>query len=175
MIKFTEAEIVFSEIPDEVTLAINISNCQNNCFNCHSSYLRQNIGEELTTEALDNLIERNGGITCVCFMGEGKDSLALQNLISHLRQSHANLKIGLYSGREEVLEDFYWNTLDYLKIGPYMPEFGPINEDTTNQRLYSRCEGIVTGVPSPITGETRYRYPWKDITEKFWKNGNGGI
>lgn len=170
MIKFTEAEVVFSEIPDEITLAINISNCQNNCIGCHSPHLRQNVGEELTTEVLDNLVENNAGITCVCFMGEGKDELALQNLIAHLHQNYPSIKIGLYSGREEVLEDFYWQVLDYLKIGPYMPEFGPINEETTNQRLYGRKEGMITAVFGPITGETRYRYQWQDITEKFWRN-----
>lgn len=168
MIKFTEAEVVFSEIPDEITLAINISNCQNNCLNCHSAYLKGNVGEELTTDVLDKLIENNAGITCVCFMGEGKDEFALQNLMAHLHQVHPNLKIGLYSGREEVLEDFYWKVLDYLKIGPYMPEFGPLNEETTNQRLYMRQGDIITAVPGPISG-VRYRFNWADITYKFWK------
>ena len=169
MLKYTESEVVFSEIPDEITLAINISNCQNNCIGCHSPYLKQNIGNELTTEKLDELIEKNNGITCVCFMGEGKDEFALQNLMSHIKQNHPKLKIGLYSGRKAVLEDFYWQILDYLKIGPYMPEFGALNEETTNQRLYGRNEGFITGVYSPLTGETRYRYGWKDITSKFWK------
>ena len=50
MIKYTDTQIVFSEIPDEITLAINISNCQNNCPGCHSPYLKQNIGKELTTK-----------------------------------------------------------------------------------------------------------------------------
>lgn len=169
MLKYTDCEVVFSEIPDEITLAINISNCQNNCIGCHSPYLKQNIGKELTTNELDNLIKKNDGISCVCFMGEGKDELALQNLISFTKQNYPELKIGLYSGREEVVEDFYWQTLDYLKIGPYMAEFGPLNEETTNQRLYGRNENFVTCVYSPLTGETRHREGWKDITSKFWK------
>lgn len=167
MIKYTDTDVVFEEIPDEITLAINISNCQNNCIGCHSPYLRGNVGEELTAKELDNLIEKNAGITCVCFMGEGKDEFALQNLMAHLHQNHPNLKIGLYSGREEVLEDFYWEVLDYLKIGPYMPEFGPLNEETTNQRLYGRKPGMITAVPSPLS-ETMHRFNWADITSKFW-------
>ena len=169
MLKYTDTEVVFSEIPDEITLAINISNCQNNCIGCHSPYLKQNIGEELTTDVLDELIEKNNGITCVCFMGEGKDELALQNLLSHVKQKHKNLKLGLYSGREAVLEEFYWNTLDYLKIGPFMAEFGALNEETTNQRLYGRKEGNIVGVYSPLTCETTYHDGWIDITSKFWK------
>ena len=168
MIKYvpSDTEVVFEEIPNEVTLAINISNCQNNCEGCHSAYLKGNVGEELTTEALDNLISANDGITCVCFMGEGNDDLAIQNLMAHLHQNHPELKIGLYSGREEVLEDFYWELLDYLKIGPYIQSCGPLNKKTTNQRLYGRDENIITGVQGP--SGTRYRYHWKDITEKFW-------
>lgn len=39
MLKYVDTAIVFSEIPDEVTLAINISGCPNKCKNCHSQYL----------------------------------------------------------------------------------------------------------------------------------------
>ena len=37
MIKHVPEDItvVFSEIPDEITLAFNISNCLNNCIGCH--------------------------------------------------------------------------------------------------------------------------------------------
>jgi hypothetical protein len=31
-----------------------------------------------------------------------------------------------------------WNTLDYYKIGPYVPQFGPLNSTTTNQHMYKR-------------------------------------
>lgn len=168
MIRFTETEIVFSEIPDEITLAINISNCQNNCIGCHSSYLKKNIGEELTEDVLRGLLEKNSGITCVCFMGEGNDEPALQNLILYVEKEYPKLKIGLYSGRKEVLDDFYWANLDYLKIGPYIDEFGPLNKKTTNQRLYKRTDGFVTAVKNELSGGTRYRSQWKDITEKFW-------
>lgn len=164
MIKFTNTEIVFEEVPSEVTLAINLSNCQNRCEGCHSAFLRGDVGEELTAEKLDELILANEGITCVCFMGEGNDPEALQALILHVKENHKNLKIALYSGREDVPEDFYWNNLDYLKIGPYKAKFGPLNKTTTNQRLYVFKKGLrgtlmLNGKAHPY---------WTDDTYLFW-------
>ena len=69
MIKYApdDTSVVFEEIPDEITLAVNISNCQHNCPGCHSPYLRMDFGEELTETAIDELIKKNSGITCFCF------------------------------------------------------------------------------------------------------------
>lgn len=39
MLKYVNTDIVFQEFPDEVTLAINLSNCPCHCPGCHSSYL----------------------------------------------------------------------------------------------------------------------------------------
>lgn len=142
-----DLSIVFSEIPDEITLAINISNCQNHCINCHSPYLRLNIGDELTEEVLHDLITNNNGISCVCFMGEGNDAPALKNLAQYIRREFSNLKIALYSGRVAVEDDIY-DYFDYVKVGPYIESLGPLNSKTTNQRLYKNKE---------------------DITYKFWK------
>lgn len=149
MIKYIPEDllVVFEEIPDEITLAINISNCQNHCINCHSPYLRQNIGNELTEEVLHNLIEQNSGISCVCFMGEGNDCEALLNLAQYIRREFSNLKTALYSGRVAV-EDEIYDYFDYVKVGPYIESLGPLNSKTTNQRLYKNKE---------------------DITYKFWK------
>ena len=57
MLKYFDKAIVFQEIPDEVSLAINITNCPHRCKNCHSPYLRENIGTELTYEELDLLLK----------------------------------------------------------------------------------------------------------------------
>ena len=37
--KYIDTKIVFSEVPDEITLAINISGCPIHCADCHSKYL----------------------------------------------------------------------------------------------------------------------------------------
>ncbi len=136
-----DLSVVFSEIPDEITLAFNISNCQNNCINCHTSYLRQNIGEELTEERLETYIKNNSGISCVCFMGEGNDRQRLLELSQFIRTKFPELKLAIYSGRVAVEEDFY-DMFDYVKVGPYIELLGPLNSKTTNQRLYKNREDI---------------------------------
>ena len=64
MLKYANFDIVFQEVPDEVTLAINISNCPNQCVGCHSKYLWEDLGEVLDKEALDQLVNQyRTGIT----------------------------------------------------------------------------------------------------------------
>ena len=161
MIKYKAdtVQVVFEEIPDEVTLAIEITNCPGMCVGCHSPWLRDDIGEELTPDKLFELIDANKGINCVVFMGEGKDPEALKSLAADIHARYPHLSTALYSGREEVEEEYNWY-FNYIKVGPYIPEFGPLNKETTNQRLYEiechlddlKCER-------------------KDITYKFWRNG----
>ena len=56
MIKYTDTEVVFREFPDEITLAINISNCPIHCKGCHSPELWDDIGEKLTYTKLELLV-----------------------------------------------------------------------------------------------------------------------
>ena len=66
MLRYADYDIVFQEIPDEVTLAINLSNCPNHCKGCHSAYLMEDVGEPLTEESLSTLLGKYGkAITCV--------------------------------------------------------------------------------------------------------------
>ena len=150
MIKYLPGltDVVLEEIPDKVTLAVEITNCQGSCPGCHSPFLRRDIGEELTEAALDRLIGDNFGVNCLLFLGEGNDRDALLRLSAHVRQNWPDIELALYSGRETV-EDELKDAFDYIKIGPYVEELGPLNENTTNQRLYHRGE---------------------DITSRFWRN-----
>lgn len=159
-----DTTVVFSEIPDEITLAVNISNCQNNCKGCHSPYLKEDRGDILTFDRIDELIEKNKGITCFCFMGEGNDPEAFFKAAEYIATNHKNVKIGVYSGRENV-ENWYSEVFDYVKTGPYVAEYGPINVETTNQRLYYN---------NPYwSGVCKMGNGWEDITYKFWKKRNG--
>lgn len=151
MLKFTDAMVVFREIPDHITLAINISNCQNRCPNCHSKELCGDIGEILNEDVLSSLIEKNNGINTICFMGEGKDWNEIIKLAQFIRKKYSNLKIGIYSGRDKV-EEIFFTTFDFVKVGRYDEKYGPLNKETTNQRLYEINGDIIN-----------------DITYKFWK------
>jgi anaerobic ribonucleoside-triphosphate reductase activating protein len=151
MIKYVPelTDVVLEEIPDKVTLAVEISNCRGSCIGCHSPFLKQDIGVELTPDAVDRLIADNFGVNCFLLLGEGKDPEALLRIAEHLRVHHPDLERAVYSGRPEVEPEIY-AAFDYVKVGPYVAELGPLNERTTNQRLYHHGE---------------------DITFRFWHKG----
>lgn len=136
-------DVVLEEIPDKVTLAVEITNCQGSCPGCHSPFLKTDIGEELTCEAIDAMIRDNFGIDCFLFLGEGRDRDALLSLAAYIRKSHPGIEIAVYSGRKEVEDDFY-EMFDYVKVGPYTEALGPLNSPTTNQRLYHHREDITS-------------------------------
>lgn len=146
MIKYTETEIVFREFPDEITLAINISNCPNRCPGCHSPYLQRDTGSELTPKILERIVApyRNR-ITCVGFMGGDGDLLGLYRIAKLVKEKYPDLKIGWYSGRSNfppIISDrdirFDYNIFDYVKLGPYVEDLGPLDSPCTNQKLYKR-------------------------------------
>lgn len=138
MLKYHSTYIGFREIPDEISLCINITNCPNNCKGCHSPHLRQDIGTPLTYLELKRLIQENEGITCVCFMGEGKEPWQIEKLIRSIRDE-VDVKWALYSG-SEVIDMFSISELNYLKLGPYKEECGPLDCPTTNQKLFKLSE-----------------------------------
>ena len=105
MIKYVPemTSVVIEEIPDRVTLAVDISNCQGNCVGCHSPFLKEDIGEELTEEVIDRMVKENYGVNCFLFLGEGNDMPALIRLADHVRE--IGLEAALYSGRKDVEKD----------------------------------------------------------------------
>lgn len=162
MLKYVDVKVTFAEVPDEVTLAINISNCPCQCKGCHSSYLAQDIGKPLNKTSLSELIEGNKGVSCVAFMGGDSNVMHLVALASWVK-THTNLKVAWYSGRQEladgVARQLQW--FDFIKLGPYKEELGPLNSRTTNQRFYE-----VEPFDEVIPGD----FVLSDMTDKFWKH-----
>ncbi len=136
MLKYTDTKVVFAEIPDEITLAINISGCPCACEGCHSSYLAGDVGEVLDVAVLRKLIERNNHISCLSFMGGDGDPAEVSRLASEVKMVAPELRIGWYSGRDELSEAVDLTHFDYVKVGSYQEKFGPLTSPTTNQRLY---------------------------------------
>ena len=124
--------VVLEEIPDRVTLAVEISNCQGSCVGCHSPWLKTDVGEPLTEAAIDALIADNFGVNCFLLLGEGNDHEAVLRIADHLRTKHPTLERAIYSGRTAV-ENEIFEAFDYVKVGPYIAEYGPLNKETTNQ------------------------------------------
>lgn len=159
--RYVDSKIVFSEIPDEITLAINISNCPIHCRHCHSKYLWADIGTLLNINEINRLLVKNSGITCICFMGGDSDVNYLNNLAKAIKTSSNYdkfpIKLAWYSGQDSIdtmIDLEYW---DYIKIGPYIQSKGPLNNPNTNQRLY-RIDKLET------------KWELIDITNRFWKH-----
>ena len=131
MLKYYDSAVVMQEIPDEISLAINITNCPHNCENCHSAYLREDIGTELTFEEAAKLIKEHPGITCVLFMGGDSSHLDIMYLTNFVHEAF-DLKVAMYSGNDN-LDSLLLGCLDYYKIGSYQEDKGPLNKKTTNQ------------------------------------------
>ena len=153
MLKYVDSVVTFSEIPDEITLCINISNCPCKCPGCHSPYLAEDIGERLRYDNLISLIHKNKGITCVAFMGGDADPLSVNVYASIIKEQFPNLKVAWYSGRQELSKDIELSNFNVIKLGPYKEEFGSLNSRTTNQRFYKVSDGELI-----------------NITNKFWKH-----
>ncbi len=73
MIKYLPelTSVVLEEIPDKVSLAVEITQCQGSCVGCHSPFLRKDIGEELTEAAISAMVEDNFGVNCFLFLRWG--------------------------------------------------------------------------------------------------------
>ena len=160
MIKYLETLVTFAEIPDEITLCINITNCPCNCNGCHSSYLSKDIGEELNNDVLDKLISYNSGISCIAFMGGDSSPKEINDLAKYVKDKYS-ISIAWYSGRQELSKDINLDNFDYIKLGPYIKELGPLTSKTTNQRLYQYGK---------FFSDYTIDKCWRDITYKFWND-----
>ena len=153
LLKYSNYDVVFQEIPGEVALAINITQCPHHCDGCHSAVLAGDFGNYLKDD-LEKILEQYGDlVTCVLLMGGDQH---MQDLLSILRKikREAGLKTGVYSGSDDF--DLFapvFPYLDFLKIGPYKKEFGGLTSPTTNQKFFRKEAG-----------------QWVDRTQLF--NGN---
>ncbi len=157
MIKFLRdhTQVLFSECPNEISLVLSISNCQFNCKGCHSAFLREDIGEDLNTQILEEIIEENIGISAVVFLGNGNDDKTLINLFKYVQNK--GLKTCLYTAHTlKSINKELLPHLNYIKTDPYSEKHGGIDRITTNQHFYSIINGIID----------------RDITYMFQKKHN---
>ena len=163
--KIADYQVVFREFPDEITLALNISNCPCHCKGCHSDYLSQDIGEEIDRGLILKLIADNKGITCVGIMGGDADPGGVMELAQMIQdisnEKNLRLKVGWYSGRDQLADELWREdrnniiNFDYIKIGHYDKKRGPLDNPNTNQRMYRISK--------------QHNAEMQDITSWFWE------
>ena len=159
MVKYYNTMVVFEEIPNEITLAINITNCPCKCKGCHSKFLWEDIGTDLTADEIDRLIEKNDGITTICFMG-GDAEPDMINILAEYVHEVKHLKVGWYSGKDSYYKNINFTWFDYIKLGHYDEELGGLDKRTTNQKLFKLTHEKIDGVE---------KIDFEDITHLFWK------
>ena len=151
-LKFTTEQIVWQEVPGEVSLAFLFSGCQLRCKGCHSADAwKASLGQELTADYLKGRLKRYRGlITCVLFMG---GEWQPENLLALLRvaRDEFGLKTCLYTGLEwGEVPPMLLPELSFLKTGRWLPERGGLDSPTTNQRFVDLQTGM-------------------DLTSLFWR------
>lgn len=157
--KYTEAKVTFSEVPDEVTLCINISGCPVHCEGCHSSYLAENIGTPLDYNSIYMLIKQNKGISCISFMGGDADPSHINSLAEYVQATFPTLKICWYSGRQELSPAINLRNFDYIKLGPFIKDKGGLDNPDTNQKFY---KVLLSDSSTPYLKDITHTFQHKD-------------
>lgn len=129
-----DPEVLFQEVPDEISLAFTITGCKVACAGCHSQETWDcTNGKVLTDRAFFNYIHQyRGFITCVLFFGGEWNARELINKLSLARKM--DLKTCLYTGLPKISNDIQRH-LSFLKTGKWDASLGGLNSPTTNQRL----------------------------------------
>ena len=151
MLKVYNYDIVFQEVPNETTLALNISNCPYHCEGCHSPVLWTDKGLPVLDVLKELLVNYHNFITCVCFMGGDQDMEELIKALILIKEQ--GLKTCLYTGADTIEQlTALFPHLDYLKYGSYKKALGGLDSPTTNQKFLKKENEV-----------------WNDYTYKFRK------
>lgn len=147
-LKYTHYDIVFQEVPNEVSLVFNISGCPHKCEGCHSKYLWNDVGNYISNDIDDIINKYKDMITCVCFMGGDQNTQELFALLFGVKHFH-NLKTCVYSGCDDINKfNDAMSEIDYLKIGRYIEELGGLDSVNTNQKFYKIKNGELKDITS---------------------------
>ena len=164
-LKFLNTSIGFREVPDEISLLINITNCPCRCVGCHSPELWEDAGKLLDLNSLKALLLNYAGrakspITCITFLGDGGNLPDLGKLVEYCHKK--GFLTCIYTGSTGVYEAVIHSnkTLDYIKVGRYMKDMGPLDTPNSNQRFY-RIHYL------QLQGGTENGWTLEDLTYKF--------
>lgn len=143
-LKYLGCAIALQEVPNEISLVINVSGCPHKCEGCHSQYLWEYGGNILLDDFVELLSKYKDMITCVCFMGGEQNKDELCGYLMFIKS--IGLKTCLYSGCDSIedLSDLL-QYLDWVKIGRYIEslttdtniQYG-IKLATSNQNIYKK-------------------------------------
>ncbi|MEQ3657794.1 MAG: anaerobic ribonucleoside-triphosphate reductase activating protein [Glaciecola sp.] len=129
-----EPQVLFQEVPDEVSLAFTITGCKLKCSGCHSQDTWDaKLGSHLSNNKFQAYIdEYKSFITCILFFGgEWSPNILIEKLIIARDQQ---LKTCLYTGLPKVSQKLQQH-LSFLKTGQWKKNLGGLDSPLTNQRF----------------------------------------
>lgn len=131
---YSNFQVVFQEVPGEVSLCFNICGCPIKCEGCHSPHLwHEENGQQLTYKKFEHLLLQYEDLaTCVLFMGGEWHEEELLKMLK-IAKNHM-YKTCLYTGQDNVSQAIR-NELNWLKTGKWIPELGGLNSVNTNQKF----------------------------------------
>jgi len=138
--------VTLTELPDKISLFIEMGQCYNNCKGCHSDHLRCGVADKTSLQSIVYTVHNEiyKGANAVIIMGGTNNGGITETTLVALLKSvkETCCCVGLYSGLDK-LEDhkMYIPYLDYLKIGSYKEDIGGLATKGTNQILYKITEG----------------------------------
>ena len=91
-IKYENTLVTFTEIPNEISLCINITGCPCHCEGCFEPWLQEDCGDTLTYSVLSKIVHGAKHITCICFMGGDRYYDEMVDLIQRGRKEFPELK-----------------------------------------------------------------------------------
>ena len=132
--KYFQKDVVFQEVPGEISLSYFICGCPLRCSGCHSPFTwNEQTGTPLSMEAFkETLFRYKGYLTCILFMGGEWHENELIEFLHYARTM--GLKTALYTGLDTISSQLL-NELTYVKTGPWIPALGGLDAPTTNQRF----------------------------------------
>lgn len=127
-------QILFQEVPDEVSLGFTVMGCPLRCKGCHSKDTwSEEGGSPLTTATFTHyLLQYDGYISCVVFFGGEWKANKLIEMLDIAQEF--KLKTCLYTGLNQVSEQIK-KRLTFLKTGPWLRDLGGLNQVNTNQKF----------------------------------------
>lgn len=128
--RYLDTYISLQEVPGEISMIFQITNCPHRCPGCHSKELWSDKGIELNLKRLEEVIgPYKGYLSCICFFGGEWDP----DLAVFLRRIQImGLKTCLYTGADSVSDELE-ASLNYLKVGSYIEKRGGLESESTNQ------------------------------------------
>jgi len=131
---YHDFQVVFQEVPGEISLCFSISGCSLQCKGCHSPYLwKEGFGIKLTENYYNQILKKyRNYATCVLFMG---GEWHREELILKLKLAkNKGYKTCLYTGENHVSKQIIEN-LTWIKTGKWEQALGGLSCLTTNQKF----------------------------------------